>query len=107
MKIITVCGSLKYQKEMMEIAEKMAKHGNCMITPVYPTGKYGCSDEEKIFLRKEHFEKIKLSDSILVVNVDNYIGEDTKKEIEYAKSLGKEIIYYIDLIDKGCKNFKV
>lgn len=98
MKIITVCGSLKYQNEMMEITEKMAKNGFCMLTPVYPTGKYGYSDEEKEFLRKSHFEKIKLSDSILVVNVDNYIGESTNKEIEYAKSLGKEIIYYTDLI---------
>lgn len=98
MKIITVCGSLKYQNEMMNITEKMAKQGNCMITPVYPTGKYGCSDKEKELLGKEHFEKIKMSDSILVVNVDNYIGESTQKEIEYAKSLGKEIIYYMDLI---------
>ena len=69
-----------------------------MLTPVYPTGKYGCSDEEKKLLRDSHFERIKLSDSILVVNVDNYIGESTNKEIEYAKSLGKEIIYYTDLI---------
>lgn len=98
MKIITVCGSLKYQNEMMQITEKMAKGGTCMLTPVYPTGKYGCSDEEKKLLREAHFERIKLSDSILVVNVDNYIGESTNKEIEYAKSLGKEIIYYTDLI---------
>ncbi len=101
MKIITVCGSLKYQNEMMEITEKMARQGNCMLTPVYSTGKYGCSDEEKKLLGKEHFEKIKLSDSVLIVNVDNYIGESTTKEIEYAKSLDKEIIYYTDLIKKN------
>lgn len=86
MKIITVCGSLKYQNLMMEITEKMAKNGYCMLTPVYPTGKYGCSDEEKKLLGEEHFKRIKLSYSILVVNVDNYIGESTNKEIEYAKS---------------------
>ena len=39
-------------------------------------------------------KRIKLSDAILVIDIDNYIGESTKKEIEYAKSLGKEIIYY-------------
>ena len=44
-----------------------------------------------------HKEKIKISDAILVVNVNNYIGSSTKSEIEYAKSLGKEIIYYTDL----------
>lgn len=34
MKIITLCGSLKFQKEMMIIAEKMALEGNCILTPV-------------------------------------------------------------------------
>lgn len=32
MKIITVCGSYKYKKEMMEITEKLALKGNCVIT---------------------------------------------------------------------------
>lgn len=49
-------------------------------------------------LGKMHKERIKLSDAILVVNVDNYIGSSTKNEIEFAKSLNKEIIYYTDLI---------
>ena len=33
MKIITVCGSYKFKKEMTEITEKMTLKGNCMITP--------------------------------------------------------------------------
>ena len=37
MKIITVCGSMKYKKEMMEITEKYALEGNCLITPIYLT----------------------------------------------------------------------
>ena len=43
-----------------------------------------------------HYERIKISDAILVVNVDNYIGSSTKSEIEYAISLNKEIMYYMD-----------
>lgn len=100
MKIITICGSLKFQNEMMEIAEEMGKKGNCMLTPVYPvkTSKESYTAEQIAFAGQAHFERIKLSDAILVVNVDNYIGNATKKEIEYAESLGKEIIYYTDLI---------
>lgn len=49
-------------------------------------------------LGKMHKEKIKLSEAILVVNVDNYIGESTQSEIEFAKSLNKEILYYTDLV---------
>lgn len=33
-----------------------------------------------------------MSDAIYVVNVNGYIGDATKKEIEYAKSLQKEIL---------------
>ena len=36
MKIITICGSMKFQKEIMEIAEKLALKGNCVLTPIYP-----------------------------------------------------------------------
>ena len=44
-------------------------------------------------LKKEHFRKIELSDAIFVVNKNNYIGQSTNLEIEYAKRLGKEIMY--------------
>ena len=36
MKIITMCGSLEFQKEMMKVAEKIALDGYCVLTPVYP-----------------------------------------------------------------------
>lgn len=99
MKIITLCGSLKFKKEMMEIAEKMALDGNCVLTPIYPVlENYKRTDRQLELLKEAHFKKIELSDSILVVNINNYIGNSTNLEIEYAKKLGKEIIYYIDLI---------
>ena len=50
-------------------------------------------------MKEAHFKRIKLSDAILVVNINNYIGDSTKLEIDYAKKLGKEIIYYTDLIE--------
>ena len=99
MKIITLCGSLKFKKEMMEIAEKMALDGNCVLTPVYPVlENYKRTDRQLELLKEAHLKKIELSDSILVVNINNYIGNSTNLEIEYAQKLGKEIIYYIDLI---------
>lgn len=99
MKIITLCGSLKFQKEMMIIAEKMTLEGYCILTPVYPVSEnMDRTEEQLIKLKEEHFKRIELSDTILVVNVNKYIGNSTNLEIEYAKKLGKEIIYYTDLI---------
>lgn len=94
MKIITLCGSLKFQKEMMGIAEKMALEGNCILTPVYPVlENYERTDEQLERLKEAHFKRIELSDAIFVINENNYIGKSTNLEIEYAKKLGKEIMY--------------
>lgn len=99
MKIITLCGSLKFQKEMMIVAEKMSLEGNCILTPVYPIMENLKRSEEQLRkLKEEHFKRIELSDAILVINVNNYIGNSTSLEIQYAKELGKEIIYYTDSI---------
>lgn len=100
MKIITICGSLKFQNEMMKISEVLELKGNCILTPIYPTrnSKNDYTKSEILMFNKMHKEKIKISDSILVMNVDNYIGTSTKSEIEFAKALGKEILYYTDLI---------
>lgn len=100
MKVITVCGSMKFQNEMMEIAEKMELQGNCMLCPVFPTktDKDAYTAEQIETFGKMHKEKIKLSDAILVVNVEHYIGSSTKSEIEFAKSLHKEVIYYTDIV---------
>ena len=99
-KIITLCGSLKFQKEMMTVAEKMALEGYCILTPVYPVlENMKATEEQLIKLKEAHFKRIELSDAILVVNINSYIGESTNLEIDYAKKLGKEIIYYTDLIE--------
>ena len=94
MKVITICGSLKFQKEMMIVAEKLALKGDCVLTPVYPISEnLKKTDEQLEKLKEAHFKRIELSDSIYVINKDNYIGKSTKLEIEYAQKLGKEIIY--------------
>ena len=100
MKIITMCGSLEFQKEMMKVAEKIALDGYCVLTPVYPVlENIERTKEQLIKLKEAHFKRIELSDAILVVNINNYIGDSTKLEIDYAKKIGKEIIYYTNLIE--------
>ena len=49
--------------------------------------------EEEDLLDELHREKIRLADALYVVNVGGYIGKSTRSEIEFAKQLGKEIIY--------------
>ena len=103
MTIITICGSLKYQKEIMDVAEKLALKGNCVLTPVYPVSNNERTENQLKLLKEEHFKKIELSDEIMVVNVNNYIGDSTKLEIDYANKLNKKIIYYTDYMNKETK----
>ena len=101
MKIITLCGSLKFQKEMMEIAQRQALEGICVLTPTYPVLKnIDITDKQLNYFKEEHLKRIELSDAILVVDINNYIGDSTNIEIEYAKKLGKEIIYYSNINEK-------
>ncbi len=82
MKTITLCGSLKFQKEMMIVAEELALDGNCILTPTYPVMKnIEITEEQFEKLKEVHFKRIELSDAILVVNVNNYIGNSTNLEI--------------------------
>ena len=47
----------------------------------------------KEMLDDMHKRKIDMADSIYVINVDGYIGESTRSEIENAKQTGKPIAY--------------
>ena len=92
---------MKFINEMMDIAEKLELEGNCVLMPLFNSNrpnKDSYTEEEGKTLDLMHKERIKLADAIIVVNKDNYIGSSTSKEIEFAKSLNKEILYYTDLV---------
>ena len=99
MKIITICGSIKFKDEMIKTALQMELNGNVVLTPIFPpdNSEIAFTDREIAVLGEMHKEKIKLSDAVLVMNKDGYIGSSTKGEIEFAKALNKEIMYYTDL----------
>ncbi len=94
MKVITVCGSMKFKQEMMEISFNLEKQGNCVLSIVFSNKECQLNEGELENLSKGHFKKIELSDAIYVVNINGYMGESVNKEINYAKSLNKEIIYH-------------
>ena len=96
-KIVTICGSMKYKDIMLEKALELGlKYKYVVLQPVYGLDNYNYSVEDKKILGELHFKRIDISDAIFVINVDGYIGESTMKEIEYAKRLGKEILYLED-----------
>ena len=94
-KVITLCGSTKFKEDFLREQEKLTLAGNVVIS----VGIFAHADEknlalsEKILLDDIHRQKIEMADEILVINKNNYIGESTQKEIDYAMALNKSIKY--------------
>lgn len=95
MKVVTICGSMRYQNEMMEIARDLeTKKGYCVIQCVYNLDKGKITNKQMEKVVNAHWKKIDISDAIYVLNINGYIGQSTNNEIEYAKAHNKEIIYH-------------
>jgi hypothetical protein len=43
-----------------------------------------------------HKRKIDLADEVLILNVDGYIGDSTRSELEYAQATGKIVRFLED-----------
>lgn len=109
-KVITLCGSTRFKAAFMEAQKRLTLAGNIVIS----VGLFGHSgdkevwegmDEDtltqtKIMLDDMHKRKIDMADEIYVINVDGYIGESTKSEIEYAQAQNKPVRYLCD--DTSC-----
>lgn len=91
-KIVTICGSMKFKDKMMEEAKNLEiENKYVVIQCIYSNDEF--SEEDKKVLADLHYNKIEISDAIYVVNVNGYIGKSTSKEIEFAKKMGKEVMY--------------
>ena len=104
--IVCLCGSTKFGKAFADANLKETLAGKIVLS-------IGCnmkSDTEifghlseselakiKTNLDELHKRKIDISDEVFVLNVDGYIGESTRSEIEYANKLELPIRYLVPL----------
>lgn len=95
-KVITLCGSTKFKNEFIKVQRDLSLQGNIVIS----VGLFAHSgdgefitDDVKQMLDDMHKTKIDMSDEIFVINVDGYIGDSTKSEIEYAIKNNKKVNY--------------
>ena len=102
-KVITLCGSTRFKDEFMETQKRLTLQGNIVISvglfghsgdnEVWENMDEGTLTKTKEMLDDMHKRKIDMADEIFVINVNGYIGESTKSEIEYAKKHGKKVNY--------------
>jgi len=98
-KIITLCGSTKFKEEYTDAQKNLTLKGNIVIS----VGLFGHSGDEEVWtentkemLDEMHLRKIDLADEIFVINAGGYIGESTRREIEYANKTGKSVKYLVE-----------
>lgn len=94
--VVVICGSTRFMAHMAEANLQETADGNIVVAP-------GCNMKEphprwadpieaealKVCLDDLHRAKIRLADEVLVVG--DYIGDSTRAEIAYARSLGKPV----------------
>lgn len=95
MKTVTICGSMRFQKEMQEIAFLLeTKHKMNVLQCVFSMKNEELSPAERASLARAHHRKIEISDAVYVVDLQGYIGSSVSEEIQFAKANGKEIILH-------------
>ncbi len=92
-KIITLCGSTRFKDIFHKVAAEYTLMGYIVLMPhCYYENK--ARPDLKDVLVDVHHDMIEMSDEVLVINPDGYIGESTKEEIKWAQAHCKVIKYY-------------
>ncbi|MET9661562.1 hypothetical protein [Streptomyces sp. NPDC006510] len=95
-RIVAICGSTRFMAEMAAAEVRETEAGRIVVKP-------GCdlksphplwadpveAEALKVRLDALHRSKILLADEVLVVG--DYIGDSTRSEIAYARSLGRPV----------------
>jgi len=104
-KIVVLCGSSRYVGEMavcawiIERDEGSVAMGLHLLPWWYSVGDIPdhLAEHEGVAdaMDELHLRKIDLADEVFIVNKNDYIGDSTLREIEYAQSLGKILRWYM------------
>ena len=94
--IVTICGSSKFMDGIKSLQSSLEMLGAIVFIPAifnYPSTLDTMSAETEIVYDVMHKAKMCFSDVVIIYNENNYYGDDTRKEIEYAERNGIPVIY--------------
>lgn len=96
-KIICYCGSLRFIEAFKDAEYLSVIDGHIALMPccmyVDIEREHGKDSDYKRKADEIHKRKIDICDEVFVININNYIGESTRSEIEYALKIGKHVKY--------------
>ncbi len=99
-KVVAICGSMQHAWDNMKMAQiSFERAGYIVLMPTNPKSSGIFEKNPKVQLMEKktlgsmHIHRIEIADEIYICNVGGYIGESTRKEIDYATKLSKPIYY--------------
>lgn len=101
--IVTLCGSTRFKDAFQKANLEETLKGHIVLSVgcyTHADKDLGITGEEKKFLDELHLQKIRLSDSVLILNVGGYIGESTRRELDFAAAQGK-ILRFLEPQGRG------
>ena len=93
--VVCICGSTKFKIAWEHVHQKLEKAGIATLGVSSYThfDHIPISPDEKKVVDQLHLQKIEMADVVVVVNVEGYMGESTKEEVEYAYRRGKLVLF--------------
>ncbi len=96
--IVCIIGSTRFKRWHEGIAQRETLKGSIALTCgfFHHVDRVPINDSQKKALDELLLRKIDLADEVFVVNVNGYVGETTKRAIEYARTLEKPLRFLED-----------
>jgi len=101
-KVVTIIGSTRFTNQMLMLTWLYAKQGilalGWLVRPIEEgEPNHHLAEKEGVaeLFDEIHKCKIDMSDEILVLNINGYIGDRTRSELNYAIEHGKPVSYYV------------
>lgn len=95
--VVCLCGSTRFADTFVAENLRLTLEGKIVLSigANVSDASLGIAQDsdQKRRLDELHLRKIDLADEVLVLNVGGYIGESTRGEVEYARSIGKPVTY--------------
>ena len=99
--IVTLCGSTRFKDTFLLVNAELTMKDYIVLSvgSFHNADSGSIIDKDKIIANKEmldrlHKEKIAISQIVVILNIDGYIGDSTKSELKYARKLDKQVYWY-------------
>jgi hypothetical protein len=98
--IVCLCGSTRFWRQFQRSGLDETMAGRIVLSIGAATGTddehFGNLPQEEYDRIKEmldtlHLRKIDLADEVLILNLDDYVGQSTMRELGYARAAGKRV----------------